>query len=169
MNKKSSHSLLKLWNNVLIRNILLATTLVIILLICSSVFLNMFTRHGKSSPVPDLTGKTLDSVLIIAGKHNLRIEVVDSVFRVDAQRGSVLLQNPEAGMQVKKNRKVFLTMNAFSPRKEPLPDVREISLRQAKTELHAKGFRVGKLEYSYHNPYTNNVFAQIYKGQEIEP
>jgi beta-lactam-binding protein with PASTA domain len=147
----------------------LAAILVVLLLIFSNIFLDIFTRHGKSSPVPDLTGKTLDSVLVIVAKHNLRIEVVDSVFRVDAQRGSVLLQNPEAGTHVKKNRKIFLTMNSFSPRKEPLPDVREISLRQAKTELIAKGFRVGRLEYSYRNPYTNNVFAQMYKGREIEP
>jgi beta-lactam-binding protein with PASTA domain len=143
--------------------------LVLFLLIFSNIFLDNFTRHGESSPVPDLTGKTLDSVLVIAAKHNLRIEVVDSVFRIDFPRGSVLMQNPEAGTHVKKNRKVFLTMIAFSPRKEPLPDVREISLRQAKTELNAKGFRIGKLEYSYHNPYTNNVFAQIYRGREIEP
>ncbi|MDR1583974.1 MAG: PASTA domain-containing protein [Prevotellaceae bacterium] len=159
----------KLWKDILLRNIFFATLVVIFLLILSSVFLDIFTRHGKSSPVPDFTGKYLDSVLIIAAKNNLRIEVIDSVFRIDMPRGSVLLQNPESGTRVKKNRKIFLTMNSFSPRKESLPDVRDISLRQAKTELNAKEFRVGKLEYSHKHPYTNNVFQQMYRGKSIEP
>jgi beta-lactam-binding protein with PASTA domain len=143
--------------------------LVIFLLIFSSVFLDTFTRHGKSFPVPDFTGKTLDSVSVIAQKHNLRIEIVDSVFRVNMPRGSVFSQNPEPKTHVKKNRKIFLTMNSFSPRKESLPNVKDISLRQAKTELNAKGFRVGKLEYSYQHRFTNDVFGQMYKGQEVEP
>jgi beta-lactam-binding protein with PASTA domain len=151
------------------RHVLFAAILVAVLLIFSSVFLDMFTRHGKSAPVPDFTGKTLDSVLIIAGKNNLRIEVVDSVYRVDMPRGAVLMQNPVQGTHVKKNRKIFLTMNSFSPRKEPLPNVKDISLRQAKTELNAKGFRVGKLEYSYRHRFTNDVFGQMYNGREIEP
>jgi beta-lactam-binding protein with PASTA domain len=159
----------KLWNNLLFKNIVFALVTVIFLLILSSILLDIFTRHGKSSPVPDFTGKLLDSVLIIATQNNLRIEIIDSVFRVDIPRGSVLLQNPEPRTHVKKNRKIFLTMNSFSPRKELLPDVRDISLRQAKTELNAKGFRVGRLEYSYQHPYTNNVFQQMYKGRTIEP
>jgi hypothetical protein len=133
------------------------------------VFLNTFTRHGKSFPVPDFTGKMFDSVLVIAEKHNLRIEIIDSLFRVDMPRGSVLLQNPEPKTHVKKNRKIFLTMNSFSPRKESLPNVKDISLRQAKTELNAKGFRIGKLEYSHQHRFTNDVCGQMYKGREIEP
>jgi beta-lactam-binding protein with PASTA domain len=148
---------------------LLVLMLTILLLVFSNIFLDVFTRHGKSAPVPNLTGKTLDSALFIAQKNSLRLEIIDSVFRVDMQRGSVLIQNPEPGTQVKKNRKIFLTMNSFSPRKESVPNVKDISLRQAKTVLNAKGFRVGKLEYSYQHPYINDVFAQMYKGHEIEP
>jgi beta-lactam-binding protein with PASTA domain len=148
---------------------LLALMLMIFLLIFSNIFLDVFTRHGKSAPVPNLIGKTLDSVLFIAQKNSLRIEIIDSIFRADRQRGSVLVQNPEPGMLVKKNRKIFLTMNSFSPQKEAVPNVKEISLRQAKTVLNAKGFRVGKLEYSYLHPFINDVFAQMYKGKEIEP
>jgi beta-lactam-binding protein with PASTA domain len=130
--------------------------------------LDILTRHGKSAPVPNFTGKFLDSVRIIAEKNNLRIEVVDSVFRIDAPRGSVFMQNPEPGMHVKKNRKIFLTMNSFLPRKEAVPNVMEISLRQAKTELNAKGFRVGKLEYTRQYPYIE-VFQQMYRGRPVEP
>jgi beta-lactam-binding protein with PASTA domain len=120
--------------------------------------------------VPDLKGKTLDSARIIASQHNLQIEIVDSsIFRVDMPRGSVFLQNPEAGIHVKKNRKIFLTVNAFSPRKVPLPNVKEMSLRLARTNLSAKGFRIGKLEYTDNSSYTNHVLDQMYRGRKIEP
>jgi beta-lactam-binding protein with PASTA domain len=152
----------------LFRHACLLTGLVICLLILSNVFLDVFTRHGKSAPVPDFAGKLLDSVMLIAKNSNLRIEVVDSVFRVDAPRGSVFMQNPEAGTHVKKNRKIFLTMNSFSPRKESVPNVMETSLRQAKTELNAKGFRIGRLEYTRQYPYVE-VFQQMYRGRRIEP
>jgi hypothetical protein len=169
MNKQRSHNVKKAWNNILLRNILFATLSVVLLLIFSSVFLDIYTRHRISSPVPDFTGKVFDSILAIAAKNNLRIEITDSVFRVDMPRGAALQQNPEPGIHVKKNRKIFLTMNSFAPRKELVPNVKDISLRQAKTELYAKGFRVGKLEYSHRHRYTNDVFAQMYKGREIEP
>jgi beta-lactam-binding protein with PASTA domain len=170
MNKNGSRSLRKLWNNILVRNIFFAMILVIFLLIFSSIFLDKFTRHGRSAPVPDFTGKSLDSVLIIAKKNSLRIEVVDSVFRIDIRRGSVFKQNPKPNTRVKKNRKIFLTMNSFSPKKEPVPNVKYLSLRLAKTELNTKGFRIGKLEYSsQHSPYTNNVSGMVYGGREIEP
>jgi beta-lactam-binding protein with PASTA domain len=168
MSKKSSKNVKKLWNNTLFRHACLAAGLVIFLLIFSNMFLDVLTRHGKSAPVPDFTGKFPDSVLLIAEKNNLRIEIVDSVFRINAPRGSVFMQNPEPGTHVKKNRKIFLTMNSFSPRKEAVPNVIEISLRQAKTELNAKGFRIGKLEYTSQYPYIE-VFQQMYKGKNIEP
>jgi beta-lactam-binding protein with PASTA domain len=158
------------WKNIILRNIVLAVLSVFGLLLFSSIFLDLFTRHGSSAPVPDFIGKSMDSVRIIAQRHKLRIEIVDSVFRIGFPKGSVFLQNPEAGIHVKKNRKIFVTINSFSPRKEPVPNVKEISLRRAKTDLNAKGFRVGKLEYSTrYNRFTNHVFQQFYKGKEIEP
>ncbi|MDR1898053.1 MAG: PASTA domain-containing protein [Prevotellaceae bacterium] len=158
----------RFWGNILLKNIFLAAITVIALLICSSIFLDVFTRHGKSSPLPDFRGKHLDSVRVIAHKSNLRIEIIDSVFRVDVPRGTVFLQNPEAGTHVKKNRKIFLTMNALSPKKEALPKVEGYSLRRAKTELITKGFRVGKLLY-VDDYATNNVLQQMYKGSKAEP
>jgi beta-lactam-binding protein with PASTA domain len=157
------------WNSIILRNIFLAVLSAFVLLLFSSVFLDLFTRHGDSSPVPDFVGKSIDSVRIIAANHDLRIEIADSVFRIGFPKGAVFLQNPEAGIHVKKNRKVFVTMNSFSPRKESVPNVKSISLRQAKTVLGARGFRVGRLEYSGRHRYTNHVFEQLYKGKEIEP
>lgn len=131
-----------------------------------NIFLNFFTRHGESSPVPDLKGLSMDSVEMIAKQNHLMLIVIDSVFVSSFPRGTVFEQNPKAGVHVKKNRKVFLTMNLMAPKKIPMPDVVNYSLRQAKAELTTKGFQVGKLHY-IQDIATNNVLAQEYGGQRI--
>jgi len=155
-----------LWKNIYFRNILFIFITVIVLLILSSVALDFFTRHGESEPVPDFKGKTMDSALIIAKKANLRLEIIDSIFRVDAPRGAVFVQNPEAGVHVKKNRKIFLTINSLAPKKEPVPNVVGVSLRQAKAELN--NFRIGSLQY-VNDFATNQVLEQRYRNKKIEP
>jgi beta-lactam-binding protein with PASTA domain len=93
--------------------------------------------------------------------------VIDSVFVSSFPRGTVFEQNPKAGAHVKKNRKIFLTMNLMAPKKIPMPNVVNYSLRQAKAELISKGFRVGRLIYRY-DIATNIVLSQEYQDRTIE-
>ncbi|MDR0559155.1 MAG: PASTA domain-containing protein [Prevotellaceae bacterium] len=163
------NTFLKLWNNIYLRHILFALAAIVLILIISSILLDQITRHGVSKPLPDFTGKTLDSALAIAKANNWRIEVTDSVFRKDFPKGAVWKQNPDSGSYVKKNRKIFLTVNSLSQKKEVLPKVVGLSLRQAKAVLTAKGFRVGQLIYDSKDYATNNVLQQLYMKHNIEP
>lgn len=156
----------KLWSNVYFRNLIYAIAGVAVFVFMLNIFLNFFTRHGESSPVPDLKGLSMDSVQIVAKQNHLRIEVVDSVFVPSYPRGTVFEQNPKAGIHVKRNRKVFLTMNLTAPKKIPMPNVVNLSLRQAKAELITKGFQVGELKYRS-NIATNIVLAQEFNGEKI--
>lgn len=168
MSWQANNSIKNIWKNVYFRNIVFAVLTLSVIIFLIKIFLDVFTRHGESEPVPDFVGKKLDSVMIIAKKTDLRIEVIDSVFRHDFPKGSVSKQNPDAGTHVKKNRKIYLTVNALSPRKETVPNVVGWSLRQAKSLLVNKGFRVGRLDYVL-DPATNNVLEQIYGNRKIEP
>ncbi|MDR2563138.1 MAG: PASTA domain-containing protein [Prevotellaceae bacterium] len=157
------------WTNVYVRNLVYALAVLIVLVCAVKIFLDVFTRHGESEPVPDFVGMKLDSVKILAHKTKLRTEIVDSVFRYDFPKGCVSRQNPEAGTPVKKNRKIYLTINSLSPRKEAVPDVVGCSLRDAMSMLGRSGFRVGKLNYVYDDKGTNNVLEQMYGNRKIEP
>jgi beta-lactam-binding protein with PASTA domain len=168
MSWQTNNSIKNIWKNVYFRNILFALATLSLLIFSIKIFLDVFTRHGESEPVPDFVGKKLDSVMIIAKETDLRIEVIDSVFRHDFPKGSVSKQNPDAGTHVKKNRKIYLTVNALSPRKEAVPNVVGASLRQAKSLLVNKGFRVGRLDYVL-DIASNNVLEQIYGNRIIEP
>ena len=158
----------KKWNNSVFRNAVWAFVTVASLIFMSFIFLDVFTRHGQSSPVPNFMGMSLDSARSIAGKEHLRIEVADSIFRYDLPRGAVYDQNPEPGIPVKRNRKIFITMNSLEPRKESVPYLVGMSLRQAKAELSSKGFRTGTLKYES-DIATNNVLQQMYDGRNILP
>ena len=156
----------KIWANIYFRQLVYAGVGFIVLLFLLNIFLDFFTRHGESSPVPNFKGQSMDSVRMIAKQNHLRIEIVDSVFIPSYPRGTVFEQTPKAGVNVKKNRKVFLTMNLMAPKKIPMPNVVGYSLRQAKAELTTKGFQVGVLRYAP-DIATNIVLAQEFNGQKI--
>jgi len=69
---------------------------------------------------------------------------------------------------VKKNRRVFVTINAKNPIKIEIPNIVGYTLRQAKAILEQDGFEVGTL-YFRPDLGLNNVLEQRYNGQIAEP
>lgn len=151
-----------------VRNIVYALCVAFLMILASNIALDMFTRHGETKPVPDFTNMSLDSLYLVANKNDLRIEIIDSIFRPGAPRGTVFRQNPQPYEHVKKNRKIFITINAKEPRKEELPYVENLSLRNAKSELKNRGFGVGELIYVTDSRGSNLVLQSLVKGADIE-
>ena len=100
---------------------------IIVLLVLTFLILKVYTHHGKYLSVPDFTGLTMEEVQTKAKKSKLRIEVTDSIFNNNKPRGTVIEQNPVSGFQVKKNRRIFLVMNALNPEKVKMPDIVGVS------------------------------------------
>ncbi|MDR1681563.1 MAG: PASTA domain-containing protein [Prevotellaceae bacterium] len=155
------------WSNPIVRHLLYAAAGFWALIIAASVMLNIGTQHGKSFPVPDFTGMTVEEAMAAGAEKHLRIEVIDSVFVPYRPRGSVFRQLPEAYAQVKNNRRVLLTINAVTPRRVTVPDVVGYSLRQAKSVLVSQGLTVGRLRY-ISDMATNNVLEQYYDDLPVE-
>jgi len=128
--------------------------------------LKVYTHHGQALSVPDFTGLTLEEVHKKAKKEKLRIEVSDSVFNNNRPKGTVIEQNPIAGFKVKKNRRIFIVLNAFNPEKVKMPNIVGVSHRQAEAVLKNSGLEIGRL---IHVPdiAINNVLNQKYKGEDI--
>jgi len=119
--------------------------LAIVLLIFT--WLRIYTRHSQGISVPDFFGMTIEQVDKITKDKKLRSMVVDSVYITSAKKGSILDQNPPPGFKVKKNRTIFLTINAFNPEKVMVPNVTGTSLREAKAVLEMRGLVVGRILY----------------------
>ncbi|MGE0077140.1 MAG: PASTA domain-containing protein [Bacteroidales bacterium] len=160
--------LLKVVKNPYVKTVLIALGIILCILIVLMIFLNRYTRHNQSSPIPDFRGKSLSELYSLAKDANLRVELSDSVYIFNRKPGSVIDQNPEPGKHVKKNRRVFITINATNPIKVDVPNIVGYTLRQAKAILEQDGLEVGSLSFRP-DLGVNNVLEQRFDGKSIEP
>ncbi len=158
----------KIYSNFYVKTILKGLAILIIAVFLVFIFLIIFTRHGQNYPIPDFRGMSQADVHKLAKKYKLRIEIADSVYIVTKKPGSVIEQNPSPGTHVKQNRKIFLTINAKNPKKVEMPDITDITLRQAKATLDLHGLIVGNLSF-VPDIAVNNVLKQKFQGKDIEP
>lgn len=149
-------------------NLIAAAVVLATLLIVAQLSLKLITRHDKVIVVPDFTNLSVPDAGIVAKRHGIRTEVVDSVYVKRMDKGAVFSQNPAPGSKVKKNRSIKLTINSNQPKMVKMPNLVGYSLRQAKTEILASGLSVGKLAYR-EDLATNNVLDQFIKGSYVAP
>lgn len=152
----------------LTKNILLIIGILVVGYVIINLFLRIITRHNQELTVPDMTGMNLAEASAVAAEADLRLEVTDSVYIRGMERGAIARQNPEPGGKVKKNRRILLVINSVIPRQSTMPSLTGFSLRQARTELASNGLNIGKLIY-VNDMATDNVMAQQYMGEDIEP
>ncbi len=149
-------------------HLLLAVILSFVLLWIALWSLDLFTRHGKVYIVPDFTGQTMDQLHADDYDDFFDLIVIDSVFDRTRPKGSIILQNPYAGAKVKRGRHVYLTIVAMTPGKVFMPDLVNLSLRQALVTLEAQDLNAGKLEYVDYFA-RNAVVGQIMNEEPVEP
>lgn len=157
-----------LLSNWIVKNILIAFAVVVVLIVGSMIFLNVFTKHNQELSVPDLANMTVEEAQLVAEEAGMRIDVTDSAFVKRMKRGAVYRQNPVPGSKVKHGRRISLTINAVNPRQITMPDLIGYSTRQAKAEILSRGLVLGRLIYEQ-DMATNNVLKQLHNGEVIEP
>jgi len=153
--------------NLLLKNVILAFIFCIIILLLIFKWLNIYTRHNKAFSVPDFSGLTLEEVQNVTTQKKLRYVLFDSVYLNEFERGTIVDQHPRPGFKVKKNRKIFLTVNSVSPEKILMPDLVNLTLRQALSKLKSCGLRVGEMIYEP-DLAINEVLEQKFQGRTIE-
>ncbi|MDD2303326.1 MAG: PASTA domain-containing protein [Prolixibacteraceae bacterium] len=136
------------------------------LIVLNMFALRIYTDHGESIEIPDLRGKTTAEVSQILNKIDLRYQIRDSVYSHETAPGTVLDHFPKAGMKVKENRTIFITLCAISQEKIPMPQLTDISYRQAINIIESSGLIAGKVEYKP-SEFPNLVLEQKSEGREI--
>ena len=152
--------------NWIVRNLLLATLLIVGLLLLAQVGLGLVTRHNRTVTVPDFTNMTVAEAHEVARAGHVGVKVTDSVFVRRLGAGVVYRQQPKAGATVKKGRSIFLTINSIVPRKVVMPNLIGYSLNEARAELNNRGLSLGKLSYTQ-DIATNNVLRQTVRGRNV--
>jgi len=150
-------------------HILLAIGVVVVVCVIVLFVLDIYTRHGTEVVMPDFIGKDSQELL---KKEDIAkdyiIVVSDYLYDRKTPPGTVLKQDPHVGEMVKKGRKVYLTVASNTPPKVPMPQLQDISLRQAEIMLKAIGLVLAPVIYKP-SPYENVVLEQLYKGRIILP
>ena len=131
------------------------------------VWLDKKTRHGEELELPDFVGQNYTSTVAQYGDEFTFI-LLDSVYVKDFPEGAVYQQNPEPGSKVKQGRNVYIIRTSIAPEVIEMPNLRNLSLRQAMVIMDQVGLKVDKLEYvSYFAQ--NAVVEQRVKDVVIQP
>lgn len=110
-------------------------------------WLKSYTNHNQALSVPDLRGMTIDRAKQTLKKRNLETVIADSAYVPNSPPLTVIEQQPQHSDKVKINRKIYLKVNSPEPPKVKVPDLADVSLRQALKIIKTKGFKVGELIY----------------------
>lgn len=147
---------------------ILILLLVAVLLVGGTFWwLDHYTRHGESVEVPDIVDLFYDDADILLAEHEMYATIVDSMYIDDRPRGVVLDQVPRAGSSVKRGRTIYLTVNAFSPRRIPIPKLDDLSYRQAQEVLKSLGFPKPYIVYE-DSEYKDLVLRVLADGEPID-
>lgn len=140
-------SIKSFFTNIIVRNLLLLGIACAMLLGGVLYWLDNYTMHNQAIVVPDLKGYLPEEAEPMLRSKHLRYQVVDSVYMRGQKPGAIVEQIPMAASKVKQNRIIFLTVNAKNAQTVELPDMIDISQRQAIASLRALGFVVDSVRY----------------------
>ena len=139
--------LIKWIKNPYVFNLLLAVVVLFVLIIGTLKWLDSYTRHNEAVVVPDVKGLQVEEAEEFFRNNNLQYNVIDSVFSKEVKPGAIVELVPSAGSKVKEGRIVFITVNAKTSEMATVPEVEDLSFRQAYALLRARGFENVQIEY----------------------
>ena len=135
-------------SKVFLKQLALAIVAIVVLCFIILKWLNVTTNNGEFIIVPNLKGKSVETVKIELKDNDLAMEIQDSAnYNPKYPKYSVIEQKPRAGSQVKENRKIYLILNPSGYRKVTVPNILKRTFRQAKPQLQALEFKIGKKTY----------------------
>ncbi len=149
--------------------LVLAFVVAVVLVIVTLRWLNGSTRHGEFIEVPDFAKMSVMDMRSAVEKAGLRYEVLDSAkYNPNYPRFSIIEQDPKAGTKVKEDRKIYLTVNPSGYKKVTVPNIIQVTQRNASSMLKAVGLDVERVTYI--DELGKDMVYQIkYKGKYIKP
>ncbi len=151
-----------------LKNILIASAIIVVLAWGSLIAIDFYTRHGESQVIPDLRGSYLEEAEQLLSKKGLYAQVIDSVYVRNKKQGTIIDQIPAPNSTVKSNRFVYLIINSHKVRQVNLPEISEVSYRQADAMLQSMGLSVASVEYAP-SQFKDLVIEIKFNGRTVFP
>ena len=132
---------------IILFNLLLSVVVVALVVIIVVIGLRKYTQHGVEVLVPNITELYVEEAKIILEAEGLHIEVIDSTYSNKVPLGTIVEQNPKANSHVKHGRSIYVIKNANFRKPVTLPELRDVTLRQAQASLSALGLVIDSIIY----------------------
>ena len=150
-------------------NLVLALLIGIAILVVLIAYLRRYTEHGVEVEVADVRGMVEAEAQPILAAQDLVLVVIDSTFSDKVPFGTIVEQNPQPGSHAKHGRAVYVTINATMKRQVTMPNLQDMSYRQAETTLRGMGLEVDSM-YDYEpSAYRDLVLDVKANGESILP
>jgi beta-lactam-binding protein with PASTA domain len=120
----------------------------IIILFTLVSWLSSYTNHGETVTVPNIKGMKYAELKEYLGNKNLDVKISDSsMFLLDKGPGVVVEQDPRPNEQVKEGRTIYVSITRTVPPQVKMPNLIDVSQRQAEAILFSYGLRLGSMIY----------------------
>lgn len=149
------------------RQILLMVIIVVVAVFVTLAALSYFTRHGEEIKVADIRGLRIEQLSPYREEFGFEFVVRDSVYDPDAVCGTILAQSPQPGSIVKKGRTFYIVIAACMPASVRMPDLRDLSQRQAEALLETYGLKVGR-KIPVSSIAKGAVVRQLIRGEVVD-
>ena len=123
-------------------NVVLAIVVVLVLLTVLIVYLQRYTQHGVEVEVNDVRGLVEAEARPLLDAQGLQLVVIDSTYSDKVPLGTIVEQDPKPNSHAKHGREVYVVINATTKRQVAMPNLQDISYRQAETTLRGLGLKV---------------------------
>lgn len=112
------------------------------------LFVRLYTRHNSYVTIPSYIGKTVEQAQTLDGNRYVELRIVDTtlIFDKTKQAGEIISQDPAPNAQAKKNRIVYVTINALKSHPVRFPDIWGDPIDQVLNTLNRKGFKDIEIE-----------------------
>lgn len=158
-------SFLKFWG----LNILLAVVVGLLVLTGLYFWLRSYTQHGVEVEVKDVRGMVVPEAETILAAQELQLVVIDSTYTDRVPFGTIVEQDPKPMSHAKHGRSVYVTINATTKRQVSIPNLQDMSYRQAETTLRGLGIKVDTV-YDYRpSEYRDLVLDVKRNGVSVTP
>lgn len=149
-------------------NCILALIVGFILLLFILHWLRTYTEHGQEVVVPQVTELYIEEAKPLLEVEKLQLVVIDSTYSRKVPLGTIVEQTPRAGSHAKHDRAVYVIVNARQRRMVPLPDLTDVSFRQAKATLRQLELYADSVEYEP-SEYKDLVLSVRRGNENLEP
>lgn len=150
-----------------LKNLLIAIAIIVAFTWIALFAMDFYTHHGEYEVVPDLRGSYVEEAEVVLAKQGLFVQIIDSVYVRNKKLGTIIDQIPAPNSNVKNNRAIYVIINSRQARLVTLPDVSDVSYRQADAMLQSIGLVIGSVEYAP-SDYKDLVLEVKYKGRVVD-